>query len=206
MPGIVALVAKISDDVVTRLGATTPPVVLTAGKILLGRQHTVEGAYVAPRIVFVPKSSRFGARDTSNASVIETNPSSEMVAQWAQRSIHTDKVRFEIECWGVSTAGPGGTPDPDADFDATQLLYQTVIASIRTNITGQYTLEDGTWVDQDENAAQLQKIGHRFVFGIEINTPILDVRYPPVTITSVQGPVGFTGNTAAGETVIVTVP
>lgn len=207
MPGIVALVSAISDDVVARLAAgypnpgVSPALTLTAGKILLGRQHTIEGTYYPPRIVFVPRGSRFGPRDTYNRSNIATNPSAEMVAQWEQRSIHSDILRFEVECWGVSNP-----PDVDADFDVTQVLYQALITSIRTKITGGYALEDGDWPDQDPNEAQIQKVGHRFVFAVAISTPILDVPYPSVKVSGISGTVGFIGNTAPGEVVIVNVP
>lgn len=207
MPGIVALVQGISDDLVARLAAGYPNpgvsggLTLTAGKILLGRQHTIEGTYYPPRIVFVPRGSRFGPRDTYNRSNKSTNPSPEMVAQWEQRSIHSDVVRFEVECWGVSDP-----PDVDADFDVTQTLYQALIASLRATITGGYQLEDGDWPDQDPNEAQIQKVGHRFVFSVAISTPILDVPNRSVKVSGISGTVGFTGNTAPGEVVIVNVP
>jgi hypothetical protein len=197
MPGIVALVSAISTDVAGRLAAQgIPP--LTDGKILLGRQHVLEQS-APPRIVFVPMTSRFGPRDTYNASRISGFPSSEILLQWSQRAIHNDAVLFEVHCWGAASP-----PSPDGDFDVTQVLYQTVIASIRTNITGGYTLFPGTWADQQPTAAQLQKLGHEFVFGLEINTPILDPALAIVPVSSVQAMVEFAGNSA--EAIIILKP
>ena len=66
MPGIVALVSQISDDVVASLSAAGYPP-LTDGAILLGRQYVFE-ASAPPRIIFIPMRSTFPAKDVYNRS------------------------------------------------------------------------------------------------------------------------------------------
>lgn len=199
MPGIVDLVSFISDDVIARLDAAGYPP-LVDGQILLGRQHLLEQS-APPRIVFVPVRSVFGARDTYNRSRVASSPSTEQRLQYAQRALHSEVVTFEVHVWGAAEP-----PDPDDDFDATQALYHVVIQSLRANITGGYELGDGDWTDQHPDAAQLQKLGHEFVFEVSIGTPVLDELHPLVPISSVETTVEFSGNSATGETVIVVVP
>jgi hypothetical protein len=197
VPGIGGLVSFLSTDVSARLAAAGYPP-LTDGGILIGRQHVLEQSR-APRIVFVPLTSTFGPRDTYNRSNLVGSPSAEMLLQWAQRSIHSEIVRFEIHVWGQATP-----PDPEGgDFDATQVLYQCVIQSVRANITGGYTLLPGVWADQTPSAAQLQKAGHEFVFGLEISTPVLDnlLSYAP-SGTATEALVEFTGDSAEGIIII----
>ena len=52
-----------------------------------------------------------------------TDPTAEQMAVWASRSLFTDVAVFEVHCWAQATP-----PDEDEDFDASQALYQTVIA------------------------------------------------------------------------------
>ena len=65
MPGIVNLVAAISVDVNAKLvAAGLPP--LVDGGIVIGRR-TEDENFSPPRVVFIPKSSRFEARDHGKA-------------------------------------------------------------------------------------------------------------------------------------------
>jgi len=199
MPGIGYLVESISNDVSTALAAAGYPP-LTDGKILIGQQHIQEYSS-PPKIVMVPKGSTFYERDFYSRSQVEGYPSAEILLQWAQRAIHQDWVRFDVHCWGV--ADP---PDPEGgDFDATQVLYQAVIQSLHRLALGSYKLGPGTWVDQNENVAQLQKLGHWFMFSVELFTPVLDqlLSYVPSgTIGSAT--VEYTGASTEGIVVILT--
>lgn len=202
MPTISGLVANISADVVARLAAKgLPP--LVDGRIVLGQRHLAENL-APPRVIFVPKGSRFGPRDTANASP-RGQITAEMKAQWATRAIHSDVVRFEVHVWAAATP----TPDPEGgDFDAAQALYHLVIASIRTRGTGTYTLTDGEWPNQEPGGTQHLQYGYEFVFGLEIGTPILDEPYTfaPSTVSG-RVIVEFTGATSGDpDNVIVLTP
>lgn len=175
MPNITGLVALISADVVASLAlAGYPPLVDNA--ISIGRQR-VEQQQAPPRIVFIPLKSKFSARSVSTAAPITGNPTSELMREWAQRSIKTDEITFEVHCWGVNDPTVPEA-DPDADFDATQALYQALILSIHKLTVGRYDLGPGEWVDQKANATQHMKYGHEFVFTVTFGTPVLDLLLP----------------------------
>lgn len=142
---------------------------LVGDRILIGRQHVAEQAF-APRIVFIPRNSPFGPKSISNASQVAGFPQADVQRAWLQRAIATETYRFEIHVWGCATPA-----DPEGgDFDATQVLYQQVIMTTHLVTAGRYRLLQGDWTDQQPNATQLIKAGHEFVFGIEIDSPVLD--------------------------------
>jgi hypothetical protein len=200
MPGIGALVAAISADVVSRLAAAGYPA-LTDGSILIGRQHVDEES-APPRIVFVPSSSSFTIGEPYGVFVGSTRqaPSPDMFRQWQQRPIHTERLRFEVHVWGAASP-----PDPNGgDFDATQALYQTLIESLWNTAQTAYELGEGVWADQQRGQAQLQKLGHEFVLEITIDTPVLDalLGYAPST-TVTQTTVEFFGDSTEGIVIVV---
>lgn len=166
MPGIVALVSAISDNVVAALSTAGYPA-LTDGKVLLGAQHVYEQSS-PPRVVFIPRGSKFQPKAVYNRSNVSGFPSDEWQLQLLERSIGTDAITFEVHVWGAAT-----TPDPDNDFDSTQILAHQVIRSIHDLIPGSYTLSDGIWADQRPSQGQLVKFGHEYVFGLTVGTPIL---------------------------------
>lgn len=174
--GIVAALA--GSGAYTSGGTMTPA--LVDGRILLGREHIAEQSS-PPRIVFIPVRSKFGAKSVSGHRQVA--PSAERQRQLQQRSIATEKVVFEIHAWGQATP-----PDPDLDFDATQVLYQQVIQSVHLLTAGAYELVDGAWSDQVATATQLLKAGHEHVFGIAIATPVMDAAQPfvPAGTSAVQ--------------------
>ena len=169
MPTISGIVNAISTSVVSALAAANYPA-LTDGQILIGRQHIFEQS-APPRVVFIPLTSTFGPRGMRSASNVATNPTNEQMAQWKQRSIATETLRFEVHVWGVDY--PNADPE-GGDFDATQALYQQVIASTHLITVGSYRVFNGVWTDQQSAATQLVKTGHEFVFGLEFETPVLD--------------------------------
>jgi hypothetical protein len=171
MPAISPLVTAISNEVVAALAAAGYPP-LTDGKILLGRQHQIEQS-APPRIIFTPKGSTFGAKDVYGRSNVVGYPSAEVRSQWAQRSVLTDFVTFEVRCWGCHVP-----PDPDLDFDVTQALYQQVIMSTHLLAAGTYTATPGAWQDSTFQSSQLFRDGREFVFGLTFGTPLLDKLLP----------------------------
>lgn len=162
----------------------TMQIALVNGRVLLGRQRVVEEAS-APRIVFVPTGSTFGPKSVSNVASITGNPTADLVRQWQQRSIATDQTTFEVHVWGVLNAA---SPSPEDDFDATETLYDQVIASTHLLTVGRYTLGKGEWADQKPAATQWTKMGHEFVFTISLARPVLDVLLPLVPSGTVANP------------------
>jgi hypothetical protein len=183
VPNISGLVNAVSNDVVARLAAMTPPITLTDGSILIGRQHIYEQS-AANRIVFIPVRSVFGPRGMYSTSNVAGNPVPDLLRQWLQRSIATEKMMFEVHVWGVAQP----TPDPEGgDFDATQVLYQTTILSCHYLAVGAVEFTALTWTDQKPGGTQLFKEGHEAVFGITFDTPVLDtsLQYvPPGTVAN----------------------
>lgn len=179
MPNLSGLINAISNDVVAKraAGGLAP---LVDGAILIGRQHIAELS-APPRIVFIPVSSTFGPRAMYSASQIIPNPTAEQKQQWLQRALLTETVKFEVHVWGI-----GVPPDPNGgDFDATQQLYQQIMASTHLLAVGSYKIESGVWTDQKPNASQLVKSGHEYVFMLSLDTPVLDqplTFVPPDTI------------------------
>lgn len=161
MPAIVDLVNAISDDVIAKLSGAGYPA-LVDGKILLGAQHLAESS-AAPRIVFVPRGSKFGPRD--NTSPNRNSADARLMRQ--QRSIGSELITFEVHAWGQGSG-------VDDDFDVTQALYQCIAQSLHDLCEGCYKLGDGKWTQ----LTLLGAAGHEFVFAVEIATPILDQLLP----------------------------
>jgi len=167
MPGLVDLVDLISDDVVTQLAASgyAP---LVDGQILLGRQNQYEES-APPRIIFIPSTSAFTAKDVYDRSVAASDAN--RLAQQRNPSILTDSVTFEVRCWGIC---PSTDPDDRVyDFDFTQTLYQQVIRSVNSLALGSYSVGRGEWTNSKTNASQVVSNGMEFVFQLTFNTPIL---------------------------------
>ncbi len=154
------------------------------GRILLGRQHIAENSS-PPRVVFVPLSSTFGPRSVSSRSNVAGNMSAEQLYASQARSLATEKVTFEVHVWGLATSG-----DDDANFDATQVLYQQVIRTANLIATGRVGLGSGRWVEAESGASQVVRLGRGYVFELELETPVLDK-----LLARVQG------GTVAGSTV-----
>ena len=169
--GISEIVKPLSADVAARLAALSPPIVLNGtGGILLSRAHVYEQG--APnRIVMIPVKAVFGARDVSSSSNVVGAPSSEMLQEWIQHAVASERVSLLCQCWGQ--ANP---PDPDfADFDVTQVLYRTVVVAARKLVSGgRVRFTDGVWSGQVSEGSQYGVAGHVFEFGVEFDTPITE--------------------------------
>lgn len=175
MPGIVALVAALSADVVTGLAAVgitlCPNQDGTAAGILLGKQHQFEH-HAPPRIIFTPTKSAFAPRDTARgvATKAANQPyDAESRVAIARRSVMSESITFEVRCWGIAP-----TTAPDADYDYTQVLYQQVLISTHLLTAGNYKVEGGAWTDD----TLVVRAGREFVFGITFGTPVLDKLLP----------------------------
>lgn len=173
MAVITQVVSRISDAVVAALAeAGAPP--LTAGRILLGRQHVAENI-AAPRIIFIPVSGRYDAKSVSSAST--SGAANERRIESQHRALRTERVAFEVRVWGVA---PGD--DRDLDFDYTQDLAQEVIRCVHALSAGRYDLADGKWTDGTATSGELVTYGREYVFGIALETPITGALLPYVPV------------------------
>lgn len=182
MPGIKALVAAISTEVVSALAAANYPA-LVDEKILLGKQFQFEQS-APPRIIFTPIGSEFPMKDVYNASRTGTQGyTAEQLAQLKNRSIATDKISFEVRCWGVSS-----NQDPDDDYDFTQALYHQVVRTVLAMARGSAEFSGGKWTDASFSSGQLVRDGREFVFNVTFGTPILALLEPLPTTADVDNP------------------
>lgn len=172
MPTLSGLVAALSIDVVARLAGLATPLTLTYGRVLLSKNHVYENG--APnRVVMIPKLSEFGAKDVSSASNVQGYPSAEIQTEWVSHTIGTEFPTFLCQCWGQ--ANP---PDPDGgDYDVTQVLYQTLMASAHALVSGgRVSFTRGIWVNQKPDGTTLDVAGAVFEFGVRFDTPVIDVQ------------------------------
>ncbi len=181
MPGIVALRDAISSHVVASLAAANLPA-LTDNKILLGRQYQMEHS-APPRIVFVPIRGDFPMKDEADRSQIQQGYTAEQLLRGQNTSIRTEKLTFEVRCWGVSSNN-----DPDYDYDYTQALYHQIIRTCEEIAKGAYSASGGDWTDSTYNAGQLVRDGREFVFKLTFDTPVLRFVIPLVQAPSDVAP------------------
>lgn len=146
-------------------GGTTPAATpnFAGGGIKSWTVTSPGSGYVKPPTVTV---SGDGTGATAQA-FLQNQP--EQLAQISARPIFTDVTIFEVHCWGV--AAP---QDSNADFDSAQALYQQVIRSAHLVAPGVAHPKPGAWQDSKPGTTQLDLLGHYFVFGLEIETPIPD--------------------------------
>lgn len=146
--------------------------------------------YINPPTITISDTTGTQASATANLS-----PNPQTLSVLAARSLMTEVVQFECQVWTTAT-----TPDPNNDFDATQLLYQQVIASTHLLAAGVYKLTPGKWADSVPNSTQVNLLGHVFVFGLELSTPLTDqpLQFAPVgtQMNPTFGLIPFAGGTA----------
>lgn len=139
---------------------------LIGGKILFGRRW-VQQNQMAPRIVMIPVEGDPGMPrdqyDMTDASTLSPNQLEALLAPGVAVARHA----FEVQCWGAASP-----PDPDFDFDATEILRDQVIRSADALFRGNYTTQKGPWVDQQEKATTEMKIGHLFKFYLTLDAPV----------------------------------
>lgn len=168
-----SIVQAISDAVVQRLAsANYPP--LTAGKILLGEQHLATNV-AAPKIVFVPSSSRYSSKDITSAVplLIATPLTPEQLVQISNRPVLTEHFTFEVHCWGRTNTDVDPTTIPDDDYNFARTLSHAVIAACDDLARGIYTAESGQWTRSGVVA-----YGREYVFNLTFETPVLSTLLP----------------------------
>lgn len=113
-------------------------------------------------------------------------PTPQALAVGRQRAIYTEWHMFEVDCWGAASTTGVLTPDASLDYDATQQLYQQVIASAQALAAGVHMPSQGAWFDAEDGATLVDVLGHKARFMLEIATPLLSEPIVPTAGASVQ--------------------
>ena len=158
--------------------AAATAVVTSNGAISKVVPTVVGSGYTTPPTVTISDATGTGAGASPNME----HPA-QTLAVLQQRSLLTDFVQFEVQCWNAASPN-----DPDYDFDAAQLLYQQVIASTHLLAPGIYTVTNGQWLDSVPNSTQLDLYGHVYRFMLELATPLTDapLQFAPVGVQPVS--------------------
>lgn len=153
--------------------ATAVPI-LAAGSIRAIALTGAGSGYTTAPNVTITDASGAGA-----VAIARVGPTAAQLVQYAAKALFTDVVQFECHCWGI--AAPAGY---DQDFDAAQLLYQTLIASAYRVAPGMMMPTVGKWLDAEADAVQLDVAGHYYVLALEVRTPVLDapLLYAPLGV------------------------
>jgi hypothetical protein len=146
---------------------------LVEGKILLGPQHVAEHTS-PPRIIFIPKGSKFGPKSVT-AALPGPSATPEKRREVQQRSIGTEILLIEVRCWGQSTPA-----DDDEDWNVARGLAHLVMQAAEVLTAGIWNATSGSWTDSEPGAALLNRAGREFRFMLEIGTPILGDLLPYV--------------------------
>lgn len=171
-----ALVNAISDLTLLIMGSDEPEfysrpgiLPLSAGRILLGRQHIAERSSPS-RIVFVPVNSKFGPPSTKSQWIQSGTSVPGYQARLRHRPLATDAAQYLVYCWGQS-----GENTHDLDFDATRWLAHTVMrACARLAMTSVSFFTAEGWIDQRTEGAAVYTAGHEFCFGVSLSIPVTD--------------------------------
>jgi hypothetical protein len=154
-----------------------------AGVVTSVTMSVTGSGYQTPISVSISGGGGSGAQ----ASAVPEPPSDwRTIFQW--RSVATDEIVFEVNCWGVQYTNGQPNPDPNTggDFNFTQALYQQVVTSVHDLCAGICKFGPGQWVDQLPNSTQLVKFGSWYRFTVSIMTPVLDVLLPYVPTGTVS--------------------
>ncbi len=182
----------LNADVVAALAAGGYPP-LVDGAILFGPARVFEASR-PPRIIISPADSTFSAPDLSSASA--TLGTEERRQQAVMLAVHTERVTFEVRCWGgsESASGIGG-------YDLTRALYHAVMAALQRIVPNHGIDTRGAWTE----AGPIGSLGQEFVFTTWLDTPVLDRMLPfdPSTQYAPPGVAPVTSDTfiaSTGET------
>lgn len=179
------------------------------GSILLGRRNlAMQMANATPRIVFLPQGCGEwtigpygGVQAPQTFPITLSQLTAEQQIESLQRQLNTEPHRFEVHVTGA--ADP---PDPDfADFDVTQMLYQTLYVSLFNMIgPARARVLRGEWTSQRPDMGTLGTRGQKWVGLIEITQPVLDdpLRFIPAS-TVARFVIGLSG--ASGDDLVTIV-
>lgn len=169
-----------APDVPGGVRATATAVVTSNGAVSRLVPQVLGSGYLNPPTVTI---SGVGSGASATATLAPT-PQALTVAR--QRALWTEWHMFEVHCWGTASSGTALAPDPDADYDATQQLYQQVIASAHAMAAGVYVPSQGAWFDAEYGATLVDVLGHKARFLLELATPLLSEPMVPTAGASMQ--------------------
>jgi hypothetical protein len=117
-------------------------------------------------------------------------PSAELLSEISQSAIHSEKKKFRVSVWGCTYAAGVAAPDPAADFDATEAVYDVIIQSCMALFGqgGGYTLGRGLWVSSLPNATKLDMMGRMYTFELTLATPVTRVSLGFVPVGTLADP------------------
>ena len=168
-----------APDVAGGVQATATPTIVNSSVSRIVVTNPGSG-YLRPPSVTI---NGIGAAASATANL---RPTPQAVTVATARSIFTEWHKFEVHCWGVSSSGGVAAPDVLLDYDATQQLFQQIIASAQALAAGVHLESAGKWVDASTGANLVDVVGHYATFTIELATPLLAEPMPPATGASVQ--------------------
>lgn len=178
--GINPTVTISAPDIAGGVQATATATVTTNGAISRIVPSVVGSGYLNPPTVTI------GGTGTGASAVANLGPTPQALAVIQQRSILTEWTMFEVHVWGCSSTTGTLTPNGDLDYDATQQLYQQVIASTHSLAAGVHVESQGEWLDAADGATVIDVLGHKVRFMMEIATPLLAEPITPTAGASVQ--------------------
>jgi hypothetical protein len=182
------------------------------GSILLGRRNiALQTAVATPRIVFVPLGSPAWGLDPYGGWIppiptlprVRADETAEQQTMKQQRQLATERHRFEVHVTGCASP-----PDPDfGDFDATQLIYQSLYGSMFDLITpDRARVLSGEWASQTPQSTSLDSRGQKWVGVVEIWQPVVDNVLSFVPSGTVGTEIVNFLNGASGDQTVIVLP
>ncbi len=210
---MIEVINAISENVSAGLAAAGYPKLLPfpngkPGRILIG-EPVQFGNFSPPRIIFRPTKATWSGRSNSMGPVRAANnnpgPDAERRASAAVRSLFTELHTFEVYACGVTPHKTmidrsGGTADPEAiNYEFTLAIYRQLIASLQIVMPGNFKLsQGGNW----EPFEHLDVVVYQFVFGVEIEFPVLAELPPTPYAPAVNGEAAVLGHPRAPALVV----
>ena len=169
-------------------GGGTITCALVDGRITLGAQHLPENSS-PPRIMMRLSRIKFTGAD-ENARIqggfrgnltSGHGQSTEQIIEQTGRMVAGENDVYEVTVWGAASP-----PDPDADWDAMQVLAQQFVRTLYYVAEGCYKIDDGG-VDN----TQTDQLGHKVTFPVTFYTPVLDYVLGSTTVQSIAASVAL---------------
>jgi hypothetical protein len=176
----VATVTIGAPDVAGGIQAAATANITSNGCVRALIPSVVGSGYLKPPTVTI-SGTGVGAAASANLG-----PTPQALAVSTQRSILTEWHMFLVDVWGVTNVATALIPDVDTDYDATQLLYQQVIASAHLRAAGVHAESGGKWIDALKTSTSIDSVGRGMRFMLEIATPLLVEPMVPTAGASVQ--------------------
>lgn len=163
----------------------TGTAVLNGGLVALIQITNPGSGYVTPPMITI-------TGDGSGAAAFATlQPSAELLSEISARALWSEAKRFRVNIWGCTYTSGVATPNPDSDWDFTELTYQVFIQSLQGLMSGCYVLGKGTWVSSLPGSTKLDMLGRMYEFDLDIATPVPDTSNLFVPVGTLAQPTVF---------------